>query len=262
MTEPNVDDVSFSEKQKSAVSPPGSSVMKRESYYDTLEDVIQDQDTKQRINVYISFFMELYRVLMGSMLLMFVPQKCGDDMCSLTANLGSTDEVVQVNIAFNFTTLVAFFILYCIEMHREHKLIAYLDVNKEHPTDNESVGKALTALPEAYKNEIWDLDRFYQLAGYVAMGAFCVNSGFSGYSVFNKYLDDKTTTVFITNILFLATKLGDVYANVRTKKNIFYSAYLTNKVQFNHVDEDNMIVEDETALTTSVNEEEEVPSVV
>lgn len=247
MTESNVDDVSFSEKEKNAHSPPETSVMKRESYYESLEDAFQDQDTQQRANVYVSFFMELYRVLMGSMLLMFVPQKCGDDMCGLTANIYSTDEVIQVNLAFNFTTLTAFFVLYCIEMHREHKLIAYLDVNKEHPTDNESVGEALTALPETYKNEIWELDRFYQLAGYVAMGAFCVNSGFSGYSVFTKYLDDKTTTVFITNILFLASKLSDVYTNVRTKKNIFYSAYLTNKVQFNHVDKDKLSSEHESS---------------
>jgi hypothetical protein len=36
----------------------------------------------------------------------------------------------------------------------------------------------------------------------------------------------------------MGLKVTDVYSTVNTKKNIFYSAYLKNKVQFNDVDPD------------------------
>ena len=36
----------------------------------------------------------------------------------------------------------------------------------------------------------------------------------------------------------MGLKVADVFSTVNTKKNIFYSAYLKNKVQFNDVDPD------------------------
>ena len=51
-------------------------------------------------------------------------------------------------------------------------------------------------------------------------------------------MDDKTITVLLTNILFMGMKLNDVYTTVHTDKNIFLSAYLTRKIQFNDIDPD------------------------
>ena len=36
---------------------------------------LNQQDNKQKIGMYIAFIMEFYRVLMGSFLMLFVPQK-------------------------------------------------------------------------------------------------------------------------------------------------------------------------------------------
>ena len=36
----------------------------------------------------------------------------------------------------------------------------------------------------------------------------------------------------------MVTKMSDVYSNVNTEKNVFYSAYLKGKVQYNDVDPD------------------------
>jgi hypothetical protein len=44
--------------------------------------------------------------------------------------------------------------------------------------------------------------------------------------------------VFFTNIIFLATKLIDAHGLANTETNIFYSAYLKNRVQYNYVDPD------------------------
>lgn len=67
---------------------------------------------------------------------------------------------------------------------------------------------------------------------------FIVNSAYSGVPIFLHYLDNKTITVYVTNVMFLAFKIGDSYSVVNTEKNVFYSAYLTSKVQYNDVDPD------------------------
>ena len=54
-------------------------------------------------------------------------------------------------------------------------------------------------------------------------------------------LDGKTGTVFLTNVLFMGSKLGNMYSIISTEKNIFYSAYLMRKVQYNDVDPDKYI---------------------
>jgi hypothetical protein len=46
----------------------------------------------------------------------------------------------------------------------------------------------------------------------------------------------------------MVTKLADVHSNVNTEKNVFYSAYLKGKIQYNDVDPDKakaLLLEDE-----------------
>lgn len=200
---------------------------------------VSNQDFTQKFNASITFVLELYRVLMGAMLLMFVPQKCGDHLCSSTelmfADAGAT---YDANYVVNFVTLGSFLFLYVVEFRREHKMIDYLDVNPKFASDNTSVGNALMLLPDKPRHTILNLDHNYQRATYLAMFFFLVNTIFSGCSIYDMYLDSKTTSVFFTNIIFLAMKLIDANALANTETNIFYSAYLKNRVQYNYVDTD------------------------
>lgn len=213
--------------------------------HENVQKTLADQDFQQKSSVYVSFVFELYRVLMGSMLVMFVPQKCGDHICDMFENTTVIPEVYKTAIAMNAYSLLCFFIMYMIEIKRENKLITYLEVDKTLPFDNESVGEALVKLPQAKKDAILAFDQYYLHSGYLALSAFVINAGISGYVVFLNYLDDKTFTVYLTNILFMALKVKETYDIVNTKKNIFYSAYLTDRIQFNAVDEDKMIETDE-----------------
>jgi hypothetical protein len=70
---------------------------------------------------------------------------------------------------------------------------------------------------------------------------FIVNTILSGFVVYEYYLDSQTTSTYITNILFMVTKLADVYANVNTEKNVFYSAYMKGKIQYNDVDPNKIV---------------------
>ena len=91
---------------------------------------------------------------------------------------------------------------------------------------------------------------------------FTCNTILSGIVVYDYYLDSKTTITFITNVLFMITKLKDVNSIVNTDKNIFYSAYLKSRVQFNDVDPNKiMILENVSSdLNSNQNDIENVSS--
>ena len=60
----------------------------------------------------------------------------------------------------------------------------------------------------------------------------------SAIVIYDNYLDNKTITAFFTNVLFMGMKIIDIYAITTTENNIFYSAYIKNRLQFNDVDPD------------------------
>jgi hypothetical protein len=199
--------------------------------------IFSDQDFQQKMGVTITVVLELYRVLIASFLILFVPQTCGDHICSIEENAQTgSDPLYNAGFSFNCITLIAFIAMYFAEIKREGKLISYLDVNPKCKTDNDSVGQVLEKLPEQRRNIILFYDNLYQKTGYFALTCFSINSILSGFVVYKYYLDDKTTSTFITSVLFMITKMADVYATVNTEKNIFYSAYLKGKIQYNDLD--------------------------
>ena len=220
-----------------------SNSQKRPSIIDQIKEKTNDQDFQQKMNVASTLLLEIYRVLMGAFLVVFVPQKCGENICSLSENINREDGLAKTAIAFNTITMFTFLMLYFVEVKRENKLINYLEVNRFTPVDNESVGEALQKLAPEKKQTIWNYDGYYQKAGYISTVSFLLNSIFSSIVIFSHYFDSKTITVLLTNLLFMGLKVSDVYSTVNTKKNVFYSAYLKNKVQFNDVDPDKIIKE-------------------
>ena len=50
-----------------------------------------DVDTKERMKIILIFLLQSYKVLMGSMLVLFVPQMCDDKVCSIQDNLYKED---------------------------------------------------------------------------------------------------------------------------------------------------------------------------
>jgi hypothetical protein len=203
------------------------------------EQVKDNQDFNQKAGVTITVLLELYRVLIASFLILFVPQTCGDHICSISENAQTgADPLYNAGFSFNCITLIAFLAMYFSEIKREGKLIAYLDVNPKCKTDNDSVGEVLARLPEQRKVTILFYDSLYQKTAYFALTCFVTNTILSGFVVYKYYLDDKTTSTFITSVLFMITKMADVYSTVKTEKNILYSAYLKGKVQYNDLDAD------------------------
>ena len=203
--------------------------------------VVDNQDTNQKIGVAATVAVEFYRALVASFLILFVPQDCGGHVCSFSENAQTgPDPLYNAGFAFNCITMAAFAVLYYAEVRREGKLIAYLDVNPAKPSDNAAVGLVLGELPKYCSEAILYYDGLYIKAGYTVIVCFAVNTVLSGLVVYKYYLDDKTTTTYITSVLFVIQKLIQVYATLKTDKNVFYSAYLSGKIQYNDVDKDKM----------------------
>ena len=223
-------------KEEPSILKEEPSILKEEAVV-----VVDNQDTNQKIGVAATVAVEFYRALVASFLILFVPQDCGGHVCSFSENAQTgPDPLYNAGFAFNCITMAAFAILYYAEVRREGKLIAYLDVNPAKPSDNNSVGLVLGELPKYCSEAILYYDSLYIKAGYTVIVCFAVNTVLSGLVVYKYYLDDKTTTTYITSVLFVIQKLIQVYATLKTEKNVFYSAYLSGKIQYNDVDNDKM----------------------
>lgn len=202
-----------------------------------------NQDQKQLATVLSQFGLEFYKILTGCFLLFFVPQECGDSACTMGDIAKFESPYYQGALYFNGATFLAFMVLYGAELNREHTLIKYLDVNVAKARDNESVGEELAKLDEKKRDEVTYNRILYNNVGKVCTLMFIVNSIVSGMNMYQHQLGSKTTSVFLTNVLFTATKLGNIYGIVTADRNIFYSAYMTRKVQFNDVDPDHIEIE-------------------
>lgn len=209
---------------------------RRSSFNKLVEDELANQDHMQRLALVSSVSLELYRVLVSSLLILFVPQECNGHVCTINDNLATEDNTYSAGLAFNFLTLFTFICLYGIEIAREDKMIRYLEVNPENPRDNQSLAKIFDKIPTDYKKKIYNLDYYYQKISYICLVFFIINTGLSARIVYDYSLGNQTTTTFVTNVLFMATKVYDTYYLANTDKSIFYSAYLRDRVQFNDID--------------------------
>ena len=215
---------------------------------DTLENTLEtinkkalDQDTMQRISVGVQVCLEMYRVVTSSLLILFVPQICVDHICTTTENLVWETNTYNTALCFNFISMACLVNMYYLELVRENRLIKYLAVNPQFANDNEEVGKQLELLSMDKQNKIFKINNYYRLSFYGSASIYLLNVMLSASAVNQYYAGSQTVSTFVTYVLFMATKFASVHSLVSTDKNIFYSAYLIGKVQYNDVDDDNKI---------------------
>ena len=169
-------------------------------------------------------------------MIIFVPQKCGTDICTLQDTIKINNGLNGIGITVNFITLGSFVILYLVEMWRENRLIKYLDVNPNMPSDPEYISKILHILPEDKMNKILISSKYYRFFTHFTIFIYIINAILSGIIINNNYLSNQTYATFITYVIFMITKLTNSYTVVNTEDNVFYSAYLKTNVQFNDID--------------------------
>jgi hypothetical protein len=195
-----------------------------------------NQETYQRYQAITSILIELFRVITSSLMILFVPQKCGSDICTLEDTIQFNNDINGLGLAINFITLGSFIILYWIEMWRENRLIKYLDVNPNMPTDTEYISNIMNILPEEKTSKILISSQYYRICTYFTIFIYIINAIISGIIINRAYLSNQTYATFITYVIFMITKLTNAYTVVNTEENVYYSAYLKTNVQFNDID--------------------------
>ena len=95
-----------------------------------------DEDIKQRIKVSGIFLLQVYKIIMGTMLSLFLPQNCGDTMCSLTDNYENSEVYHKTVFYWNSFSGLLFMISYLIELYREEWCVKYLDIDNDIPDNS------------------------------------------------------------------------------------------------------------------------------
>ena len=95
-----------------------------------------DHDIIQRGKVGLIFFLQFYKITTGTMLSLFVPQSCGDHVCTISENYEKDDFYHQLTIYINGFSMFVFLISYIIELTREEWCVKYLDIDNNKSDNN------------------------------------------------------------------------------------------------------------------------------
>jgi len=209
---------------------------------------IKNQDSYQRINVFINFLFEFYRVVSCSLLLLFIPQKCNNNICSFHDKFHWTNIFYGIALCFNFITLCIFCFLYFIEIKRENVLIKYLDVNDLLPYSSINIKQLLETLALDKKAKIIQAHEYYKKYANIMIYIYIINALLSGLIVSKYSIPGQTMSTFITYILFILIKFNNVYSTANSEEYIYYSAYLTSNIQFNDIDKKYKLINNENLV--------------
>jgi len=198
-------------------------------------------DQKQTINTIILLVSESFKVLMATLLSIFVPQLCdnqAEKLCTLVDNFTNLTKYNLAVLIFNFITLGCFISLYFVEYTREHWCIEFLDIDNDKPNTN--LKTEIEKYPE-YKDKMIELNNRYNNISILVVAMNIINFILSAVLIYGYYyLDYRSITVLLTNTILIIDKIINCF-NV-SKKSVQdilpISAYMTTPVIFNIIDKD------------------------
>ena len=196
-----------------------------------------DVDTKQRIMTCIFMILEFYKVIMGTFLVVFVPQKCDDKICTMTQNFFNNKLLNTVGNASNFVTFSSVLTLYVLEYQRENWCIKYLDIDDEKSTNNLDI--EIEAYPK-YKIKMNKLNKNYLRSVYVSTFLMIINFIISGFTVYQSYAGTNSITSFVSFFMLVTMKLYSALTvgRLSLKNERANSAYLKEPKTYNTIDAD------------------------
>lgn len=163
------------------------------------------QDTQQRFNIILVSFTEGFKMVMATLLSIFVAQSCNGNVCSFTDNLRDLNPYNVFILAYNFLTLGYFIYLYYIEIKREDWMIRHFDANEKLGEDN------ILQYKRTYPTVFNELDQYnakYARSYKIMLFLYTSNAILSGFLLFYYYfLDFRTVSGYLTNILLCSTKI-------------------------------------------------------
>ena len=180
-----------------------------------------------RLNIlYILYiYSEFYKVIIGSFLILLVPQ-----------DPKKTSDWLLVGTLLNLVTFIFSCLLYALEVTRELNLIMHLDENENRSNNPIEVKKRLKRLPSSALQNLRCTDCFYKIIAWLTIIIFIANMLLSSYVILCRFLDLTTITVYITSVMFYFYKVSDVITTITQTDYVYVSAYIYKKLHYNDVD--------------------------
>ena len=218
-------------------------------------------DVKERLKIGALWVFQSYKVIMGSLLILFVPQKCeelveysgssADDsteyesaICSVSDNLHKTDDMFHnVTLGFNFLCVGLFLITYVVELRRENWCVKNFDINHDFPDNH--LDDIIDQKPEL-KAELYKRNNRYFKITSVTSSVYMINLILSSIIIYDNYVGIQAVTSYTSYVALILLKiynsLSISYSSLKGHKAL--SGYITEFSSFNVFDED-IIVQDD-----------------
>jgi hypothetical protein len=208
-----------------------------------------DVDLIQRIKVSGIFLLQIYKITTGTLLTLFIPQKCTSfnnstqlldtTICSLTENYENNDIYHQKTLYWNIFTMTIFVGYYLIELYRENWSIQYLDI------DNNKPDNSLKEIIKEYKSldvKMDRMNRYYLYTLNATIFTYFINLLLMIKIIKNDYHSSSTLSCFFSFSLLVLMKLYNSYtvATQSVKNDKMMSAYMSEFVSFNVIDKDHI----------------------
>lgn len=189
--------------------------------------------TSQKATIIVFSCFEAYRTIISSFLTVFVPQNCDGYSCTILQNIIPKDDLETTAISFNSFMALYFCVLFTIERIRESAVKEYLIADKSSPTDKEYLIKMIAEMNPKERNRILFCNRVYRVFAQLLLLIFFVNAGISCVVIQKNYLNNTTTTVFITNTLFMINRIYKALKITSSGEYNIYSAYRSDSIIYN-----------------------------
>ena len=196
-----------------------------------------DEDLKQRMKVGGIFLLQVYKVMTGTMLSLFIPQNCGTEMCSLNDNYTNNELYHRTTFYWNSFSAFLFICCYLIELYREEWCVKYLDIDNDYP-DNSL--KEIIVQEKVLDQRIDKLNKYYYNTLCVNAFVYFVNIVLTIKMINDSYYNSSTLSCFISFVLLVLMKLYNSFtvAHQSVKNDKMMSAYMCEFVSFNVLDDD------------------------
>lgn len=196
-----------------------------------------DVDIVQRIKVVGIFGLQIYKVTTGTLLSLFVPQKCGDQICTINENLNNNDVDSKLVLYWNIFSMITFFMYYITELYREEFAIKYLDVDNDKP-DNSL--KNIIKGDKILDKKMDKLNYYYYKLLRINCVVYGLNILMSIKILHDRYHSISTISCFLSFTLLVLMKLYNSYivAYQSVKNDKMMSAYMCEFISYNVLDKD------------------------
>ena len=206
-----------------------------------------DVDFIQRVKVTGIFFLQIYKIITGTLLTIFVPQSCEtflletntteNRVCTLTQNYENNDLYHQKTMYWNIITMFLFLGYYVIELKRENWAIEYLDIDNNKP-DN-SLKEIIKKEPQLDK-KMDTLNLYYSHLLRTTMFFYSINVILMIRILYLDYHGSSTISCFLSFVLLVLMKLYNsfIVARESVKNDKMMSAYMSEFVSFNVIYKD------------------------